>query len=104
MHKRFFVRILILVAIAAFADEPVVFAQWSTNPNFNNAISIATSHQLSAASVSDGAGGAIITWQSYQNGTNPDIYAQSEKLVQLEQIVNELTSVKRTSLSRTNQV
>jgi hypothetical protein len=32
--------------------------------------------QFSHAIISDGAGGAIITWQDYRNDTNSDIYAQ----------------------------
>lgn len=53
------------------------FTQWSTNPNFNNAICTATGDQEYPAIVSDGSGGAIITWVDYRNsGTKDDIYAQ----------------------------
>ncbi len=49
--------------------------QWSTNPNFNNAICTATNDQRNPTIVSDGSGGAIITWQDGR-GSDNDIYAQ----------------------------
>jgi hypothetical protein len=51
-------------------------AQWSTDPTVNNAISIATNNQAFPQIVSDGTGGAIITWDDYRSGTSHDIYAQ----------------------------
>ncbi|MBI3365431.1 MAG: T9SS type A sorting domain-containing protein [Ignavibacteriae bacterium] len=53
-------------------------AQWSSNPNSNTPICTATADQLWSRSVSDGAGGAIITWdQDLRNGgANSDIYVQ----------------------------
>ncbi|MDP1675296.1 MAG: hypothetical protein Q8L88_00405, partial [Bacteroidota bacterium] len=51
-------------------------AQWSTNPAVNNAISTAANTQSTPTIVSDGSGGAIITWKDYCSGTNHDIYAQ----------------------------
>ncbi len=50
-------------------------AQWSNNPNVNNAICTAIGNQQIPEIISDGNGGAIITWQDYRNGTT-DIYAQ----------------------------
>ena len=47
--------------------------QWTDN---GVAISTAANDQLYPTIVSDGAGGAIITWQDYRSGTNWDIYAQ----------------------------
>ena len=47
--------------------------QWTTN---GVAICAATDNQYSPTIVSDGSGGAIITWQDYRSGTNYDIYAQ----------------------------
>jgi len=46
--------------------------QWTVN---GVAISNASGHQWNPQIVSDGSGGAIITWQDEQSGTN-DIYAQ----------------------------
>ena len=51
-------------------------AQWSTDPNVNNPICTATNIQSRPNIVSDGAGGAIITWGDARSGTNSDIYAQ----------------------------
>ena len=48
-------------------------ALWATN---GVAISTATNDQNSPQLISDGSGGAIITWQDYRSGTNDDIYAQ----------------------------
>ena len=50
-------------------------AQWSTNPTVNNAISTAAGDQYYPTIVSDGSGGAIITWHDSRSGNN-DIYAQ----------------------------
>ncbi|BBJ24642.1 hypothetical protein [Candidatus Nitrotoga sp. AM1P] len=50
-------------------------AAWSTNPAVNNAVSTAANHQSYPIIISDGSGGAIITWQDARSGTN-DIYAQ----------------------------
>ncbi|HCV43153.1 MAG TPA: hypothetical protein DGH68_06690, partial [Bacteroidetes bacterium] len=49
-------------------------AQWSTNPATNNAI-CAAGGQFYPTIVSDGAGGAIITWEDRRTGFS-DIYAQ----------------------------
>ncbi len=50
-------------------------AQWSTDPTVNNAICTATSNKSWPTIVSDGAGGAIITWMDGRS-SNQDIYAQ----------------------------
>ena len=47
--------------------------QWTAN---GAEISIVTGDQERTTIVSDGSGGAIITWQDYRNGTDYDIYAQ----------------------------
>ena len=69
---------LLTFALCVFAMLFVgnAHAQWSTNPYTNNAISTAANDQYSPTIVSDGAGGAIITWNDYRSGTNVDIYAQ----------------------------
>ncbi len=48
--------------------------QWTTD---GIAISTASNNQIAHRSVSDGLGGAIITWQDYRSGSNYDIYAQT---------------------------
>src|SRR5690348_9693452 len=50
--------------------------QWSTNPTVNTPICPDPIFQANPHSVSDGAGGAIVTWEDYRNGHNSDIYAQ----------------------------
>jgi hypothetical protein len=52
-------------------------AQWSTSPDTNNAICTAANNQFTPKIVSDGAGGAIITWIDYRNVIyDIDVYAQ----------------------------
>ncbi|MDO9391673.1 MAG: T9SS type A sorting domain-containing protein [bacterium] len=58
--------VLMLTALSAWA-------QWQLN---GNATCTATGNQLYPTIVSDGAGGAIITWYDYRSGSNYDIYAQ----------------------------
>lgn len=53
-----------------------VYAQWSTDPNVNNAICTEINDQTEPTIVSDGSGGAIIVWTDYRAGTYSDIYAQ----------------------------
>ena len=46
-------------------------------PHDGLAVCLASGNQQSSTIISDGAGGAIVTWQDYRNGaSNPDIYAQ----------------------------
>ena len=53
------------------------YAQWSTDPNVNNAICTSIGDQTYPTIISDGSGGAIIVWPDYRNGsTNSDIYVQ----------------------------
>ena len=47
--------------------------QWTYN---GVALCAAASNQVTPTIASDGAGGAIVTWQDYRSGTNNDIYAQ----------------------------
>ena len=49
---------------------------WSNDPTVNTPISTASGDQDQPSIVSDGAGGAIITWHDRRSGTNWDIYAQ----------------------------
>lgn len=51
------------------------YAQWSIHLSENNPISVAGS-SLAPQIISDGAGGAIITWCDIRNGTNYDAYVQ----------------------------
>jgi len=52
-------------------------AQWATDPNVNNVICDETLDQLYPKIVSDGSGGAIMTWEDIRNGnTDASIYVQ----------------------------
>lgn len=51
-------------------------AQWSTNPSINTPISTAANGQHWQTMVSDGAGGAIVTWEDSRIVNTSDIYVQ----------------------------
>ncbi|MGE0635023.1 MAG: T9SS type A sorting domain-containing protein [Bacteroidia bacterium] len=69
-----------LFPIASFAFSVICLntanAQWSNNPTVNNAICTETAIQEYPKIISDGNGGAIITWSDRRNGTDNNIYAQ----------------------------
>ena len=67
--------VVVLIVMSTVTGKRV-YAQWSHNPSFNNAISKATNNQTLPTITSDGSGGAIIAWQDFRSGTNSDIYAQ----------------------------
>ena len=52
-----------------------VIAQWSPDPSINSAICSFANNQLNVQIVSDGAGGAFLTWEDNRNSST-DIYAQ----------------------------
>ena len=53
------------------------WAAWPHDPNNGNvALCTAANDQGPPMIVSDGAGGAIVTWEDFRSGTNWDIYAQ----------------------------
>lgn len=62
--------ILLLILI-----QVSVIAQWSPNPSINNAVCNFAGNQQNLQLVSDGAGGAILTWEDTRNSST-DIYAQ----------------------------
>ncbi len=62
-----------LLALSA----PHISAQWSSNPTANNPICTEQRNQRIVRAVSDGAGGAILTWEDERPANNTyDIYAQ----------------------------
>jgi len=67
-------RICTLFCLLLIAAGPMN-AQWSIDPFINNPISTATSVQSFPVMISDGAGGAIITWRDSRNGAT-DLFAQ----------------------------
>ncbi len=62
--------------LALLGAQSPVPAQWSNDPNVNTPICMVPGNQTFPVIVSDGSGGAIITWRDLRNG-NYDIYAQS---------------------------
>ena len=68
-------KLLLLLAAYCLLINTYSNAQGSSNPAVNNPISTASGNQQNPTIVSDGTGGAIITWKDYRNG-NWDIYAQ----------------------------
>src|SRR5258706_1554610 len=66
-----------LITLMALAIARPALAAWPHEPNNGNvALSAAASDQYGSTIVSDGAGGAIVTWIDFRSGTNYDIYAQ----------------------------
>ena len=63
-----------LLGFALLLPRPTA-AAWPTDSLVNVPLCTATGDQLSPTIVSDGAGGAIVTWEDYRSGTS-DIYAQ----------------------------
>lgn len=69
--------------IATLLFSTTIFAQWSSNSAINNSICTAPFLQYQQVAISDGSGGAIITWADKRSGTGvgaeqefTDIYAQ----------------------------
>lgn len=65
------------ISFLLLSSNGQINAQWSTDPGVNNAISTFDNDQYDPWIVSDGSGGAIITWTDNRNGVDSnDIYAQ----------------------------
>ena len=73
---RTFCVIATLIVLFAGLLSGNAIAAWSTNPAVNNAISTDVNYQLNPTIISDGSGGAIITWHDDRGGDTADIYAQ----------------------------
>src|SRR5262249_51458747 len=70
------IRAAVLVAPLALAVPTQALAAWPHDPNNGNvALSRAANDQISPTIVSDGAGGAIVTWED-RRSSGGDIYAQ----------------------------
>ena len=69
---------LIIPAFLLQAQSLHMFAQWSHDPTVNTPICTAVNSQIAPAIVSDGTGGAIITWndQRFSSYGNNYVYAQ----------------------------
>src|SRR5262249_34089539 len=74
--RRSWIRAAVLVAPLALAVPTHALAAWPHDPNNGNVgLCTAANDQLYPTIVSDGAGGAIVTWYDNRNGAS-DIYAQ----------------------------
>jgi len=66
-----------MVPILVIAITLSAIAQWSSNPMMNNPVNTVTGQQWDPEIISDGAaGGTIVVWDDFRNGTNLDIYVQ----------------------------
>ena len=78
--KWFNLKVFRLAAVCFFTCQLFItqtLAQWSTDPTVNNAICTDINRQGACRIVSDGSGGAIITWWDNNLATNDyNIYAQ----------------------------
>ena len=74
-----FSQCILLVVLTSVVGIQAVHAQWSSDPDVNNPVCTKAKDQTSSVSASDGAGGAIIAWTDYRNGTENDVYAQRIK-------------------------
>jgi hypothetical protein len=64
-----------LLCLALPLPRPAA-AAWPADTLINVPLCTAPGDQTSTRIVSDGAGGAIVTWQDYRSGTSYDIYAE----------------------------
>src|SRR5258706_12752255 len=68
---------LVFSLLASLLFPPPVHSQWSHDPHVNNPVCTAAGHQTEPGIVTDGSGGAIITWEDYRTGIDSaNIYAQ----------------------------
>jgi hypothetical protein len=63
------------LSLFIFSLNNAAYAQWSNDPTVNMAICTAANYQSSPFLISDGEGGAIITWDDCRSGSY-NIYAQ----------------------------
>ncbi|HCV42692.1 MAG TPA: hypothetical protein DGH68_04345, partial [Bacteroidetes bacterium] len=68
-------QVLLALVFTTLSTCSLSVAQWSSNPTVNNPICTSTGNQRSPSIITDGAGGAIITWGDARNG-NGDVFAQ----------------------------
>ena len=76
-NTHLFVFIVVILSILITSHSTPVWAAWTDDATINKAVSTAADVQNGPRSVSDGSGGAIITWEDRRNGgVYDDIYAQ----------------------------
>lgn len=75
MKNNLLLQTLAVGLLAVMLCVTPVPAQWSSDPNINNAICTATGGQDAPQIVTDGRGGFIVAWEDHR-GSDWDIYAQ----------------------------
>ena len=66
----------VVLSLGILGVAPPGHAAWPHDPNNGNvALCIIGNNQYNPTIVSDGAGGAIVTWQDQRSATTYDIYA-----------------------------
>ncbi len=75
MKYNLLLQILVVGLLTTALYVTPALSQWSSDPTVNTPICTAAGNQDAPTIVSDGSGGAIITWMDNRNG-NFDIYAQ----------------------------
>jgi len=68
-------KLVLVLALLAAGATPAL-AAWPNSPFINLPVCTAANGQNSPAIVSDGAGGAIVSWSDNRSGTSWDVYAQ----------------------------
>jgi hypothetical protein len=77
MKKNYCFLLVTVCIVLSIAITNVAFSQWTNNTVLNTPICVLSTSEFAPVIVSDGAGGAIIAWEDYRNGSqNVDIYAQ----------------------------
>lgn len=78
-HAGVFRTLGLAIVVASQFTALAASGQWSTDVTVNNALCTAVRDQVAPLAVSDGAGGAIVTWYDQRGGvgaTFNDVYAQ----------------------------
>ena len=68
-----FLRVFLIALLYCAVTAGSAVAAWSSDPTVNNAISTAVDRQYAQTIISDGSGGAIITWIEHRSGTSWDM-------------------------------
>lgn len=70
-------RVALSILTVAVSFRESANAQWASDPTANNPICSAIRDQTSPKMISDGTGGAIVTWEDLRNDPLfPDVYTQ----------------------------
>jgi len=73
MHNRVLLVQLVLVVILFEVLAGITYPEWPSDPTVNVPICTEAGYQYFPQLVSDGAGGAIITWYDWRSGSHSKI-------------------------------